>query len=90
MLQNNPDKIVLGCTHYPYLLDELVKYTNKCCFIDPAEIFVDYIKKDLEELNLLNTSGTLGSEEFYVSANPEAFVGNAKLFYNVMSKPIVL
>lgn len=90
MLQNNPDKIVLGCTHYPYLLNELEKYTDKNCFIDPAEIFVEFIKKDLEEHNLLNTSRTIASEAFYVSANPEAFVENAKLFYSVKSIPSVL
>ena len=48
-----PDKIVLGCTHYPYLLDVLSKFTPKDRFIDPAEYFVDYIVNDLKSKNLL-------------------------------------
>ncbi len=90
MLQNKPDKIVLGCTHYPYLLDELAKYTEREIFIDPADIFVDYIKNDLEKSKLLNQGNSFGSEEFYVSATPEAFVENAKLFYNVKSVPAII
>lgn len=79
MLLFNPDKIVLGCTHYPYLLETLVKYAPKEVFIDPAQIFVDYLKKDL----ILNHSDTKGFEEFYVSAYPDSFIKNSKLFYNV-------
>ena len=89
MLEFSPDKIVLGCTHYPYLLDTLSKYAPKEIFLDPAEIFVDYIKKDLDKKGLLNSEqGAL--EEFYVSASPEKFVENSKLFYEVQALPIVV
>ena len=89
MLLNNPEKIILGCTHYPYLLDVLSKFAAKNMFIDPAEIFVEYIKQDLKALDLLNTNKTIGNEEFYVSANPKDFVSNAKLFYKVKNLPII-
>lgn len=81
MMESNPDKIVLGCTHYPYLMSILTKYAPKHLFIDPAEIFVDYIKSDLQ--GNLNDFGEISTEEFYASATPEIFVNNAKLFYNV-------
>lgn len=83
MLEFNPDKIVLGCTHYPYLLNVLENFAPKEVFIDPANIFVDYIKNDL----VLSSKLTQGIEEFYVSASPELFVNNAKLFYNLKSLP---
>ena len=83
-----PDKIILGCTHYPYLMDYLVKYAPKEIFIDPAEIFVSYVKKDLK--NILNKNNTPGSEDFYVSANPELFIKNSYLFYNIKDMPKVL
>lgn len=86
MLAFAPNKVVLGCTHYPYLLDRLAKYAPRELFIDPAEIFVDYIKKHIEH----NDSIKLGQEEFYVSANPELFVENAKMFYEVKELPIVV
>lgn len=79
MLEFNPDKIILGCTHYPYLMERLVKFAPRDIFIDPAEIFVNYIKNDI----VLNDSGKIGSEEFFVSAEPESFIKNSQLFYNV-------
>lgn len=79
MLQFNPDKIILGCTHYPYLMETLSKYAPQSMFIDPAEIFVEYIKNNL----LLNESNIQGHEEFFVSADAKSFLKNSQLFYNV-------
>lgn len=90
MLEFKPDKIILGCTHYPYLMSEFVKYAPKELFIDPAEIFVKYVKHDLNTKNLLNNSSTIGIEEFYVSSNPKEFVKNAKIFYDITSTPILI
>lgn len=86
MLKNDPDKIILGCTHYPYLLDILGKFTQKDMFIDPAEYFAAFIKSDLEVNNLLNKN-TEGSEQFFVSANPEQFKKAASLFYKLKELP---
>ena len=90
MLEFKPDKIILGCTHYPYLMNEFVKYAPRELFIDPADVFVKYIKHDLNTLNLLNQSKEAGKEEFYVSSKPKEFVENAKLFYEVKNLPIVI
>lgn len=89
MLSNQPDKIILGCTHYPYLMKLLSKYASTDMFIDPAEIFVKFIQNDLETADLLNKRVVEGKEEFYVSANPENFVKNAKLFYEVKNLPAI-
>ena len=86
MQEFSPDKIILGCTHYPYLMGRLSKYISRDLFIDPAQIFVDYIEQNIEK----NNAKTQGSEEFYVSANPEAFVKNAQLFYSINNHPKVL
>lgn len=86
MLEFDPDKIILGCTHYPYLLKDLSIYVPLDKFIDPAKIFVDYIKNDI----LKNESPQKGSENFYVSANPENFVKNAKLFYEIKNIPLIV
>lgn len=86
MLGFMPDKIILGCTHYPYLKDILTKYAPENLFIDPAEIFVEFIKNDIE----LNDSGMLGKEEIFVSANPESFVEHSKIFYEVKTLPTVV
>ena len=90
MLKFNPDKIILGCTHYPYLLNEFEKYAPKELFIDPADIFVKYVKHDLNILNMLNDSKEIGYEEFYVSSKPTEFVNNAKIFYDVKELPQII
>ena len=90
MLEFNPDKVILGCTHYPYLMNEFVKYAPKELFIDPAQIFVDYIKRDLSKKGLLNSKNTISKEEFYVSSNPDCFVKNAELFYSMNKLPKVV
>ena len=83
MLVHNPDKIVLGCTHYPYLSDILSEYAPRDMFIDPSEFFVEFIKNDLKDCALLNPKTKKGTEEFYVSANPDEFKKASKMFYEV-------
>lgn len=100
MLEFKPDKIILGCTHYPYLMNEFVKYAPKELFIDPADLFVSYIKSDLYKKNLLSDSHNTvvgqalpdnsNIEQFYVSSNPEDFVQNAKIFYDVKELPEIV
>jgi len=46
ILENHPDKIILGCTHYPYLLGVLERIVPKDTFIDPAQYFAKFIKRD--------------------------------------------
>ena len=88
MMEFKPDKIILGCTHFPYLIDELEQYASKDIYIDPAKIFVEFIKKDMKEK--LNPDKNLGYEKFYVSSSPENFVKNSRIFYNVKSKPEIV
>ncbi len=82
---NNPDKIVLACTHYPYLLDVLKKFLPEDKFIDPAVYFAQSIKDDLEKNNLLGKEPTY--ERFYVSSDPENFKIASELFYKLDTLP---
>lgn len=90
MMAKNPQKIVLGCTHYPYLLSVLSKFAPEDMFIDPSETFVEYIKRDLNSKNLLNSNVNKPTEEFYVSANPRQFRDSARLFYSLNQDPILI
>jgi len=89
MLQNHPDKIILGCTHYPYLLNVLAKFLPKDMFIDPAQYFAEFIKDDLG-INGLLSQNTEGSEQFFVSANPEKFQKAASMFYPIKELPTLV
>lgn len=86
MLENKPQKIVLGCTHYPYLLPVLTKFVPKEIFIDPAKYLAQFVKDDLTKSNLLKTNDTEHYEEFYVSAEPDKFKTSAKMFYEINSE----
>ena len=90
MLVNKPEKIVLGCTHYPFLTDILAKFAPPEMFIDPAEDFAEFIKDDLALKGLLNSSQIEGNGKFYVSANPAMFKSSAKLFYELEKEPELL
>ena len=85
MMEFSPDKIILGCTHYPYLLSILENYAPRDKFIDPADIFTDYIGEHIQHNSLKN----IGTEDFYVSSSPNEFVQNAKQyhfeFHNLLS-----
>ncbi len=89
MMQNNPEKIVLGCTHYPFLLDTLAQFAPKDMFIDPAVAFAEYIKQDLLSCGLLNGNSII-TEEFFVSSNPEQFKIASEMFYKISETPELL
>lgn len=82
MLVHNIDKIVLGCTHYPYLLHTLTKFVPEELFINPARHFAQYIYQDLKENNLL-CEKKKHEHKIYVSANPKQFATASRLFYKV-------
>ncbi len=82
MLKNEVEKIILGCTHYPYLINVLKQFAPEDLFINPAKAFARNIISDLKEKNLI--SGKKDYEPiFYVSSNPIQFISASKLFYNV-------
>lgn len=82
-----PEKIVLGCTHYPYLLNVLSQFAPEDTFINPSVEFAKIIKNDLQKKGLLNTSDGKKYEKFYVSANPEKFQFSASMFYEIKELP---
>ena len=89
MMKHSPEKIVLGCTHFPFLISELEKYAPATMFINPAKSFAEYIKRDLEKLKALHDRQIRGSEEFFVSSEPKKFVQTAQLFYPVKTAELL-
>ncbi len=69
-------KIVLGCTHYPYLLPIMKKYAEENVFINPADFIVKLVQKTNSEAKV----------RFYVSCNPEKFLKNASIFMDINEK----
>ncbi len=89
MTDYNPDKIILACTHYPYLKNVLKKFMPEEKFIDPAIEFAEFIKNDLTESCLLSNKNS-GDEQFFVSSSSENFIESAKLFYELKKLPDII
>jgi len=69
MLKFNIDHLVLGCTHYPYLIPEIKKILGEnITIIDSGEAVAKQTKAILEKYNLLSTSTTKSHHQFYTNA----------------------
>ena len=89
LLKFRPQKIILGCTHYPFLLDNLSKYVQRDMFIDPARCFAKEIINDLAKHDLINEQEK-GKITCYVSSNPKSFSKNSKIFFDFDLNPMLL
>lgn len=73
LLEHNIDQIVLGCTHYPFLEEEIQAVAGShISLINPAPAVARHLYSVLDEKGMLSKSAVAGTEEFYVTgANPE-------------------
>lgn len=75
------DTLVLGCTHYPILSEVIQEVVGKnVSLIDSGVASSEVIKAELEKLNLISNSNTIGVQEYYVSDIPSKFKEVAELF----------
>ncbi len=74
MLKENIDFLVLGCTHYPFLIPQLKKIVgDKVTIIDSGEAIARQTKVILEQENLINIYNNSIVREFYINKNPDVF-----------------
>lgn len=72
MVEKNIDYLVLGCSHYPYLIPQIKKIIpSSIKIIDSGEAVAKQTKKILEELQLINPSIGNSTQVFYTNSNPE-------------------
>ncbi|MFI1744402.1 glutamate racemase [Thalassobellus sediminis] len=72
MIDANIDYLVLGCTHYPYLMPLLIDILpSHVKIIDSGEAVARQTKAVLEKNNLLNTGYSKTKNEFFTNGNPE-------------------
>jgi glutamate racemase len=70
MVEANIDYLVLGCSHYPYLIPQIKKILPKRIkIIDSGEAVARQTKKVLEENNALNLSSKKGEKIFYTNSD---------------------
>ena len=73
------DTMVLGCTHYPIIREDIEKYFSGK-IVDPARETVVELVDTLRDEDLLNVSKEKGKIEFFVSGNKEQFRKIAEKF----------
>lgn len=75
------DTLVLGCTHYPILVNTIKKITgNKIRLVNPAEETALDLKKLLEEKDLINYQSDKPEYRYFVSDMPERFMNIGQNF----------
>lgn len=84
---NQPDALILGCTHYPYLKPAIQKAMGaEVHLIDSGEETATAVRQVLTDMQLLNReSGDPGKHKFYVSDFPQKFEETASRF---LGKPL--
>ncbi|WP_445736035.1 glutamate racemase [Mariniflexile sp.] len=72
MIDANIDYLVLGCTHYPYLIPLLVELLPKHVkIIDSGEAVARQTRSVLQLNGLLNPQKTTPKNQFFTNGNPE-------------------
>ncbi len=73
------DTLVLGCTHYPLLMDAIRSLVPDLTIISSSEAAAETLRRGLEEMHILKeTEGS--TRKYFVSDAPEHFRENAELF----------
>lgn len=79
---SNIESIILACTHYPLIINEISSYyKGKVNIINSAEIVSLAVQNFLTERDLLNISKKAPKHQFYVSDYTESFEETAKIFF---------
>lgn len=77
----NISALVLGCTHYPLIKEQMqIYFKQQVQIIDSAATVANLLAVDLAEKSLLNNLST-PQQEFFVSADSDFFVDLATKFF---------
>lgn len=86
MVDANMDYLVLGCSHYPYLLPQIEKILPKHIkIIDSGEAVARQTYAVIKEKTGLN-SGNAGQPVFYTNSNPKVLSDILQNKYNIIQK----
>ncbi len=76
------ETLILGCTHYPLVIDEIKKYYGtRVRVIDSPKIVASYVRDVLGKNNLLNPQTVEGTAHFYLSDLTKNFEKTSKKFF---------
>lgn len=74
MIEQGVDEIVMGCTHYPFVIPLIREIAGEGIeVIDPAPAVARQAGRLLEEYDLLGRTGGKSKDEFFTTGEPAAF-----------------
>ena len=80
---NDIDGLILACTHYPIIKNQIRKFYNfKTTVIDSSVVVAQKLKEILIENKLINTTGETPIHEFYISDYTDFFKTLAEMFFD--------
>jgi glutamate racemase len=84
MINANIDYLVLGCTHYPYLIPQLLKILPKNVhIIDSGEAVAKQAQAIIKKNDLLNTTSLKSKHDFYSNSKTEVMASLLNNSYKV-------
>lgn len=79
----NADTIVLGCTHYPFVIDAIRQLAPGVNVIDPAPAVARQVDRVLRERNLQGETNRMGQHRFVTSGDLDRFQEILRLLVNI-------
>lgn len=77
------EALILGCTHYPLIHQEISEYFNhEKDIIDSPLLVAQFVKNMLNKASKLYSGETKGNYQFFMSLYTESFEETAKLFFD--------
>lgn len=87
MIKENIDYLVLGCTHYPFLIPQIKKILPQHIqIIDSGEAVAKQTKNILEQLSISNKSDKIGTCIFYTNQSKKVLKSLLNNNYQVFEK----
>jgi glutamate racemase len=78
----NIDSLILGCTHYPIIKNQISKYYNfNIDIIDSSQVVAKALRRLLMHHDLLNPGNAGAKHKFYVSDITQSFKIISKMFF---------
>ncbi|MEX8548978.1 MAG: glutamate racemase [Mucilaginibacter sp.] len=75
------DSLILGCTHYPLIRNEIAAYYHpEIAIVDNTEIVARHLWQELQRMDLLNEDEP-APHRFYVSDYTDSFEKSTQLFF---------
>ena len=81
------ENIVLGCTHYPLVKNEIQEILGKVQFFDGSPNLANHLKEVLQEKDLLNNINKSGKIEFIDSQN---LYEKEKRFFKILKGDLII